>query len=64
MPKEKSALTSTEPPEETPFYYARVSTRMLKRVEKKRKDLGHNKKVAVEFMMECYLNYKPEYQGD
>ncbi len=60
MPKEKSAFTALNPPEETPFYYARVPTKLLKRVEKARLARKHNKVSATITMMELYLRFPIE----
>lgn len=57
MPKEKSSLSDPNPPEETPFYYARVPTKLLKSVEKARLAREHNKVSAVVTMMKLYVEF-------
>lgn len=56
MPKKKIALTDSDPPEATPFYYVRVPTSLLKRVERKRAQRMHNKTAVVLTMIDLYLS--------
>jgi len=55
MPKPKADLTAAEPPEETTFYFVKVPTGLLKKVEAKRKKRMHNKTAAVLTMIDLYL---------
>jgi hypothetical protein len=57
MPK-KSKLLETplaELPPEHPFFYARVPTKLMAKVEKKRDTEGHTVKYMLEKMCELYL---------
>jgi hypothetical protein len=57
MPKKSKLLTTPLPdlPEEYPFFYGRVPTRLIARVEKKRDKEGHTVKAMLETMCELYL---------
>ena len=55
MPMDKLALTMENPPEETAFYMAKVSTKKLRRVEDKRNRLGMDKKGVIDKMMDLFL---------
>lgn len=57
MPKKSKLLTVPLPdlPEEFPFFYGRVPTKLIARVEKKRDRDGQTVKAMLETMCELYL---------